>query len=72
MLKELGYSSLDQLMAVALPKAIQFEGEGKLPDPLTEQEALKALRAHAKNNKITTSLIGQGYYGTFTPGVKVP
>ena len=69
MLKELGYSSLDQLMAVALPKAIQFEGEGKLPDPLTEQETLNALRVHANNNKITTSLIGQGYYGTFTPGV---
>ena len=69
MLKELGYSSLDQLMATALPKAIQFEGEGKLPDPLSEQETLKALRAHARNNKITTSLIGQGYYGTFTPGV---
>jgi glycine dehydrogenase len=69
MLKELGYSSLDQLMATALPKAIQFEGEGKLPDPLTEQATLKALRAHARNNKITTSLIGQGYYGTFTPGV---
>jgi glycine dehydrogenase len=69
MLKELGYSSLDQLMATALPKAIQFEGDGKLPDPLTEQSTLKALRSHARNNRITTSLIGQGYYGTFTPGV---
>ena len=69
MLKELGYSSLDQLMATALPKAIQFEGEGKLPDPLSEQDTLNALRVHANNNKITTSLIGQGYYGTFTPGV---
>ena len=69
MLKELCYASLDQLMATALPKAIQFEGDGKLPDPLSEPETLKALRAHARNNKITTSLIGQGYYGTFTPGV---
>ena len=69
MLKELGYSTLDQLMATALPKAIQFEGEGKLPDPLSEQDTLKALRSHARKNKITTSLIGQGYYGTFTPGV---
>ena len=69
MLQELGYSSLDQLMATALPKAIQFEGEGKLPDPLSEPETLKALRSHARNNKITTSLIGQGYYATFTPGV---
>ena len=69
MLKELGYSSLDQLMETALPKAIQFTGDGKLPSPLTEPETLKALRSHARKNKITTSLIGQGYYGTFTPGV---
>jgi glycine dehydrogenase len=69
MLKELGYGSLDELMATALPKAIQFEGDGKLPDPLSEPDTLKALRSHARNNKITTSLIGQGYYGTFTPGV---
>ena len=69
MLRELGYSSLDELMASALPKAIQFKGDGLLPDPLSEPETLKALRAHARNNRITTSLIGQGYYGTFTPGV---
>lgn len=69
MLSELGYGSLDDLMKTALPKAIQFEGDGKLPDPLTEPETLKALQSHARNNKITTSLIGQGYYGTFTPGV---
>ena len=69
MLRQLGYSSLDELMATALPKAIQFKGDGALPNPLTEPETLKALRAHARKNKITTSLIGQGYYGTFTPGV---
>lgn len=69
MLKVLGISSLDELMATALPKAIQFKGDGKLPDALTEPETLKALRSHARQNKITTSLIGQGYYGTFTPGV---
>ncbi|CAB4635910.1 unannotated protein [freshwater metagenome] len=69
MLKELGYSSLDQLMATALPKAIQFEGEGKLPDPLSEPDTLDALRVHARNNHVTTALIGQGYYGTFTPAV---
>jgi glycine dehydrogenase len=69
MLKQLGYSSLDELMATALPQAIQFKGDGKLPDPLTEADTLKALRAHANNNKVTTSLIGQGYFGTLTPSV---
>lgn len=69
MLRELGYKSLDDLMQTALPKAIQFDGDSTLPEPLTEPATLKALRAHARNNKITTSLIGQGYYGTFTPGV---
>ena len=69
MLQELGYKSLEDLMEKALPSSIQFKGDGKLPDPLSEPDALKALRSHAKKNRITTSLIGLGYYGTFTPGV---
>ncbi|MFM7014609.1 MAG: aminomethyl-transferring glycine dehydrogenase [Actinomycetota bacterium] len=69
MLGELGYSSLSALMQAAVPKAIQFHGDETLPSPLTEQDAITALRAHAKQNRITSSLIGLGYYGTFTPAV---
>ena len=40
-----------------------------LPGPVPEHEALARLRAIASKNRVMTSFIGQGYYGTFTPGV---
>ena len=36
---------------------------------MTEREALDKLRETANKNKVLTSLIGQGYYGTITPPV---
>ncbi|MEY4219196.1 MAG: hypothetical protein RL686_1703 [Pseudomonadota bacterium] len=41
----------------------------KLPAPVTEADALAELKAMAQQNKILKSFIGQGYYGTHTPGV---
>ncbi|MFM1785106.1 MAG: hypothetical protein RLZZ108_130 [Actinomycetota bacterium] len=69
MLSYLGYDSIESLMAAAVPKVIRFEGEGALPDPISEAEALKELRAIANRNRVTASMIGLGYYGTHTPGV---
>mgnify|MGYP000296485162 FL=1 len=69
MLKQLGYDSIESLMSAAVPKVIRFEGEGALPDPISEAEALKELRAIANRNRVTSSMIGLGYYGTHTPGV---
>ena len=40
-----------------------------LPPPCTEAEALARLRALAAKNRVLKSFIGQGYYGTHTPGV---
>jgi glycine dehydrogenase len=40
-----------------------------LPPPLTEVEAIEALRAMADKNKVFNSFIGCGYYGTITPPV---
>ena len=40
-----------------------------LPSPLTEVEAIQALRSMADKNKVFTSYIGCGYYGTITPAV---
>ena len=37
--------------------------------PLPEAEALARLRAIAAKNRVLKSFIGQGYYGTHTPGV---
>ena len=69
MLEALGFNSLDELMVAAVPEAIMFDGASKLPQPVSEVEAIALLRGMAGKNHITQSFIGQGYYGTFTPGV---
>ncbi|HET8693625.1 MAG TPA: aminomethyl-transferring glycine dehydrogenase, partial [Aquabacterium sp.] len=40
-----------------------------LPAPLTEAQALAELKHIAQQNKLMRNYIGQGYYGTQTPGV---
>ncbi|MFX7957230.1 hypothetical protein ABTK56_19740, partial [Acinetobacter baumannii] len=42
---------------------------GEFTQPLTEEAALAKLRGIAGQNRVVKSLIGQGYYGTHTPGV---
>lgn len=70
MLDALGYASLDALMDAAVPSAIrQTSPLRSLPAPATEAQALAELRAIAAENRVRTSLIGQGYYGTITPAV---
>jgi glycine dehydrogenase len=68
MLGRLGYSSLDELTAAALPEGIQAP-RLSLPDPLTETQALAELRRMADRNQVLTSMIGLGYYDTITPAV---
>src|SRR5208282_4113591 len=68
MLASLGYSSLDELTAAALPEGTQ-PPRLSLPDPLTETEALAELRRMASRNQVFTSMIGLGYYDTITPAV---
>ena len=41
----------------------------QLPEPITEAQALQELRDIAERNVLLKSCIGQGYYGTHTPGV---
>jgi glycine dehydrogenase len=70
MLDALGYASLDALMDAAVPAAIRQTAPLRtLPVPATEAQALAELRAIAAENRVRTSLIGQGYYGTVTPAV---
>ena len=66
MLAAVGVRSLDDLIAETVPNSIRQ----KMPlgwAPLSEQDLLGRMRAVAARNKVMTSLIGQGYYGTFTP-----
>ncbi|HEX4819185.1 MAG TPA: aminomethyl-transferring glycine dehydrogenase [Acidimicrobiales bacterium] len=68
MLAALGYGSLDELVAAAVPEAIKAT-EGLSLEPSTEAEVLAALRTLAERNDVLTSMIGLGYYDTITPPV---
>lgn len=70
MLDALGYPDLASMMDAAVPAAIRQSSPLRtLPEPASEAEALAELRAIADHNTVRRSLIGQGYYGTFTPAV---
>jgi len=66
MLKVVGVPSLDALIDETVPASIRQS----IPlgwAPLSEHELLARMRRVAGRNKVLTSLIGQGYYGTVTP-----
>ncbi len=69
MLSTMGVDSLDALIDQSVPDRIRLEGGMELGDPMTETAALAEIRALANKNRVLTSLIGQGYYGTITPPV---
>ena len=69
MLNDLGLSSIDELVRQVVPDSILLRGDSNLPEPCSEQEALKELKEIAKKNIVKKSLIGQGYYGTVVPPV---
>jgi glycine dehydrogenase len=69
MLADLGYGSARDLMRAAVPASIRINRALNLPGPLTEAEALAALRRLADQNQVVTSLIGMGYADCITPAV---
>ncbi len=69
MLKLIGYPSLDALIDATVPDSIRQKAPLVWGAAMTEREALDTLRDIANRNKVLTSLIGQGYYGTITPPV---
>ncbi|CAM5270896.1 glycine dehydrogenase (decarboxylating) [Streptomyces spiroverticillatus] len=69
MLAQVGYGSLDELTAAAVPDAIKNAEALRLPDARTEAEVLAELRTLADRNQVLAPMIGLGYYGTFTPPV---
>ena len=69
MLSAIGYPSLAELAAAAVPRAIRSTEPLNLPHAATEAEALAELRAIAAENTVLTSMIGLGYYDTVTPPV---
>jgi glycine dehydrogenase len=69
MLEVVGYESVADLLAVAVPEAIRTRRPLGLPEAASEAEALAELRALAAKNQVLTSMIGLGYHDTITPGV---
>ncbi|MEV1000885.1 aminomethyl-transferring glycine dehydrogenase [Nonomuraea sp. NPDC050202] len=69
MLEAVGFESVADLVAVAVPEAIRAKDKLKLPAAIGEAEAIAELRALAGRNRVLTSMIGLGYYDTVTPGV---
>ncbi len=68
MLERIGYASVDDLMAAAVPSAIR-SGVLDLPAAVSEQGAAAELRGLAARNRPAEPMIGLGYHGTITPPV---
>ncbi|WP_373425750.1 aminomethyl-transferring glycine dehydrogenase [Microbacterium sp. W4I4] len=65
-----GDESVETLMRQAVPASIYTDaGDSSIPVAASEAEALAELRALADRNTVNRAMIGQGYYGTFTPSV---
>src|SRR5947199_554006 len=69
MLRTIGVSSLDGLIAQTVPDDIRQRSPLDLGPALSEMEALEKARQLASRNLVLTSLIGQGYYDTILPPV---
>ena len=71
MLQELGYSDLDSFIKDVVPANIAIKGviEGAIENGKSEVHVIAELRTIASENKVFSSLIGTGYYGTIVPPV---
>ncbi|GGH54206.1 glycine dehydrogenase (decarboxylating) [Comamonas phosphati] len=69
MLSVIGEASRAALMDSIVPAAIRRSHPMQLPAAVPEAQALAELKAMAAKNRIFKNFIGQGYYGTHTPGV---
>ena len=69
MLETVGAKSLSALMGETLPASIRQKTPLDLGRALSETEALAHMTEMAAQNRVFTSLIGQGYSGTILPAV---
>lgn len=69
MLTALGVNTLDELIAQTVPADIRLNTALELDAPISEENALAKLKSMAQKNVLKKSMIGMGYYDTFTPTV---
>jgi glycine dehydrogenase len=69
MLQEIGHASIESLITAAVPAGIRLGRSLNLPAAMSEPDALASMKSVMSENRVIKSFIGQGYYGTHTPGV---
>src|SRR3954468_14803972 len=69
MLGVLGYDSLDDFIDAVVPADIRLRKPLRIPEAISEQQALEQLRLLAAQNQIYRSYLGMGYHDCVTPSV---
>ncbi len=69
MLSVVGAASRQALVEGIVPRSIARASRMVIPAAISEAAALAEIRAIADKNQVWRNFIGQGYYGTHTPGV---
>ena len=69
MLSILGYQSIDEFTKAVVPEVIRWNEALNLPAALSEEEVSALAKTTANKNSVNTSVIGMGYYNTYTPAV---
>ncbi|MGB3298716.1 MAG: aminomethyl-transferring glycine dehydrogenase [Phormidesmis sp.] len=69
MLKVLGFDSLEDLIAAAVPAGIRLQQPLAVEEALSETEALRKIAGIAAQNQVCRSYIGLGYSSCVTPPV---
>ncbi|MCA9048140.1 MAG: aminomethyl-transferring glycine dehydrogenase, partial [Planctomycetaceae bacterium] len=69
MAQEIGYGSVEELAAAAVPRGIRRQQPFFLPEPKSEAAALDCLKQMMGRNERKRSLIGMGYHDCHTPSV---
>ena len=69
MLEKIGVGTLDELIDQTLPSNIRLTHPLALPPAMTEHEYSQHIAELASKNKLYTTYIGMGWYGTITPAV---
>ena len=69
MLSAIGVATRQALVEAVVPATIRRAADMDLPAAVGEAQALAELKAIASQNRLMRNFIGQGYYGTHTPGV---
>ena len=69
MLRQLGVSSLDELIDQTVPAQIRLNKNHNYHQQVLNSIISISSKSMLKKNKVFRSFIGQGYYGTITPSV---